>query len=160
MLNGLEKEAAVKTVIEKYKPVHGALLPVLKEVQAIYGFLPAKVQVQISKELRIPLSEVSEMVSYYSLLQAEQMGETVIRICDSASCHISGSVSLKEALEAELGIQVGETTDDGKYTLLTCGCLGACDRAPAVMIHDVIYGPISVEHLKDFLVSIERKEIL
>lgn len=152
-----EDETALLKVIEKYRAVPGALLPVLEQAQAIYGYLPEAVLSVIAREFRLSLAEIEETASFYTLLYREKKGTIILRICDSAPCCLDGNGALKEALEKALGIHVGETTADGAYTLISCGCLGACDRAPAVMVNGVIHGPVLPDRIEEWLNHIREE---
>lgn len=153
-----EQDTALKNILSQYRDLPGGFLPALQQVQLLYGYLPDAALEAAAEAFSLPLAEVWETVSFYSLLNRSPKGETVLHICSCSACALSRSGVLKAALEQQLGIRAGETTADGKYTLLTCGCLGACDRAPAIMVNGVTYGPVSIDDLDGWLACI-RKEV-
>lgn len=133
----------------------GALLPALEQAQKEHGYLSKDVLSAVADSLQLPLAEVAETASFYSLLTMEKLGQYAIHICNSAACHMAGSGTLKQALENALGISVGETTPDGKFTLLCCGCLGACEKSPAVLVNGRIYGPVKEEQIPALLAGLD-----
>jgi NADP-reducing hydrogenase subunit HndA len=134
------QEKKLKEIIAEHKDVKGSLIPVLQKAQALYGYLPIEVQSTIARGLNLPLAHVSSVVSFYNFITSDKCGKYLIRICKSAPCHIQASALTQKAFENILKIKAGETTPDGKFTLVTCQCLGICDRAPAVMINDMAFG--------------------
>ncbi|MBN1866946.1 NADH-quinone oxidoreductase subunit NuoE [Candidatus Sumerlaeota bacterium] len=95
--------------------------------------------------------EVDSVATFYSLIFRRPVGRHAILLCDSASCWIMGQENLLDLLEKRLGIGLGQTTEDDRFTLLSVACLGACDRAPALMIDDDLYGPVGAETLDGIL---------
>lgn len=129
-------------VLREWRDVPGALLPVLQEAQRIYGYLDPSVLQLVADGLGISAAEAASTASFYTFFNREQYGRYIIRLCGSAPCHVNGAGDTRAAFEAELGIHMGETTADGRFSLLGCECLGICDRAPAVIIGETVYGPI------------------
>ena len=146
-----EQEAALTAVIEKYKPIPGTLITVLQEAQRIYGWLPLEVMGKIAEGLDLPLSQVAGVESFYTFFNNEPYGEHIIRMCKSAPCHVNGAAETLEALKNALGIDVGGTTADGKFSRLLCDCLGVCDKSPAVLIGDEVFGPVHPEDVPALL---------
>lgn len=138
-------------VLEDSHAAPGALLPILQEAQKIYGYLDPEVLSVIAGYLGMSVSEVASVASFYSFFNREKYGQNIIRICKSAPCHVNGAQKTFQALEEALGIHSGETTADGKFSLLTCECLGICDRAPAIMINETVYGPVRPEDISGLL---------
>ena len=133
----------LKDVISSYAGKEGALVPVLQEAQRIYGYLPAEAERLISDGLGIPLARVIGVRSFYAYFYSTKVGKYVIRVCKSSSCHVNRSAATLKAFEEALDIKPGETTADGKFYLETCGCLGICDLAPALIVNDQIFGPVN-----------------
>jgi len=128
------------------------LIEVLRQVQEISGnYLPADVAAVVAKEMDIAKSTVFGVISFYAFFSTEKRGKNIIRICKSAPCHIKGAPEAIKNLEEALGIPVGGTTSDGKFTLEFCECLGICDKAPAVMINDLVFGPINRNNIGEIL---------
>jgi NADH-quinone oxidoreductase subunit E len=97
------------------------------------------------------LSKVYGVATFYTLLDTEEKGENIIRVCESAPCHIKKSTNILNELKEGLGIDVGETTDDEKFSLELSSCLGVCGVAPAIMINDTVYGNLNSEKLENIL---------
>jgi NADP-reducing hydrogenase subunit HndA len=150
-----EQAAKLQTIIAEHKDVQGALLPVLQKAQELYGYLPIEVQKIVADGLNLPLAEVAGVVSFYAFFSDEKCGEYIIRMCKSAPCHIKAAAATLRAVEDALGIKAGETTPDGKFTLLTCECLGVCDIAPAVMVNREVFGPILPKDAAKFLAQFD-----
>ena len=150
-----QQETKLREFIAEYKDVPGALLPVLEKAQEACGYLPMEALEIIADGLDIPLSKVAGTAGFYSFLSSEKCGRYVIRMCKSAPCQVNGTAATLKALEDALGIKAGETTPDGKFTLQTYDCLGLCDRAPAVMVNDEVFGPVFSEDVPEFLARFE-----
>ncbi len=146
-----EQDRALEEIIEKYRTVKGSLITVLQEAQHIYGWLPPEVIKKIADGMDMPVSDVAGAESFYSFFNNEPYGRHVIRMCSSAPCHIEGAQKTLEALCDALGIEVGGTTSDGRFSLLLCGCLGACDRSPAVLVGDELFGPVGPDDVPELL---------
>lgn len=146
-----EQDAALAAVIEEHKTKEGTLIAVLQEAQRIYGWLPLEVQKTIADGLGLPLSQVTGVESFYTFFNNEPYGRHIIRMCKSAPCHVNGAQETLKALEDALGIKVGGTTEDGKFSLLLCDCLGVCDKSPAVLIDDEVFGPVTPENVPNLL---------
>ncbi len=126
-------------VLEEYSRKDGALIPVLQQAQAIFGYLPQEVLKRVSLGLYIPFSEVAGVVSFYSFFSIAPRGKNVVRVCLGTACYVRGAKQVLEAMKKELGIDVGETTDDMEFSLEVGRCFGACGLAPTVMINDDVH---------------------
>ncbi len=146
-----EKAAKLDEAIARHAEIPGALIAVLQEAQRIYGWLPLEVLQAVADGMRVPISQAAGVGTYKPYFNNEPYGECVIRICTSAPCHVVGAEETLAALEAELGIRLGGTTPDGKFSLLPCDCLGACDRSPAVLVGETLYGPVKAEDVPAFV---------
>jgi NADP-reducing hydrogenase subunit HndA len=152
-----QQETKLREIITEYKDVPGALLPVLEKAQEARGYLPMEALEIIANGLELPLSKVAGTAGFYSFLSSEKCGRYVIRMCKSAPCHVNGAAATLKALEDTLGIKVGETAPDGRFTLQTVDCLGLCDKAPSVMVNDEAFGPVFSEDVPEFLAGFENK---
>lgn len=141
----------VEAVIAKYREEKTPLLCILEEVQGKWGYLPRDVLGYIAKRLEIPSSTVYGVATFYAFLETKPVGKYVIRVCKSTPCHVRGAVNVLETLKKELGIQEGETTRDGKFTLEVTSCLGVCGVAPAMMVNDVTYGNLTEDRIREVL---------
>jgi len=133
----------LNSIIEKYQPIgREQLLPVLWDVQNAYGYLSETVVTAIGAALKVPLADVYGVIEFYCMFYKEPVGETMVRICVSAMCTQLGGEQILDAVCEHYGVQPGETTPDGKYTVEPVECLGLCDHAPAALVAQV---PVAVE---------------
>lgn len=135
-----QKLQHVKEAIERFRDMKGALIPVLHEVQDVYGYLPEEVLQLVSDELNIPMTEIYGVASFYSFFSLEPKGEHIIRVCMGTACYIKGAQGLVDRFSTDLKIKPGETTKDGKFTLEATRCLGACGLAPVLTIGENVHG--------------------
>jgi len=145
----LEKVAAIAAA---YKGREDMLIQVLKDAQVVANNgIAADVAAVIAAEMGLPISKVYGVVTFYSMFSTQARGKYIIRMCKSAPCHVKGAKEVLKAMEEALGISVGETTPDGKFTLETCECLGICNVAPAIMINDDVHEKLTPETVKEVL---------
>ncbi len=150
-----ERLKQVEVMLEKYKGKRGTLLQALQEAQNIVGYLPMEVQKMVSEALNITLSEVYSTVTFYSFFSLKPKGKYQIRTCLGTACYVRGAEKVLDRLKTELGIDVGDTTDDGKFSLNSCRCIGACGLAPAMIINDEVYGRMTPDKVPDILKRFE-----
>ncbi|NLD58281.1 MAG: NAD(P)H-dependent oxidoreductase subunit E [Clostridiales bacterium] len=143
--------AQIANVIDLYRGKDGSLIQVLHLAQQIYGCLPLEVQMFISREMGIPLSEISGVVSFYSFFSTVPRGEHTIRVCLGTACYVRGGKRVLEGLMQRLGVELGGTTQDGKFTLEVARCIGACGLAPAMLIDDEVFKQVNVNKLESIL---------
>ena len=129
----------------------GALIEVLHKAQGIFGYLPKEVQIFVGQKLDVPASKVFGVVSFYSYFTTEPRGEYVVNICMGTACFVRGAASVLEEFEKQIGVKVGETTQDGKYTIEVLRCVGACGLAPVVMVNEKVYGHVTAQDVKSIL---------
>lgn len=134
-----EERAEIEAEVQHYDYKRGACVEALKIVQRYRGWVSDESIRDIAEFLGMTPDELDGVATFYNLIFREPVGEHVILICDSVSCWILGYEGLLEYLTARLGIALGQTTDDGRFTLLPAPCLGACDRAPAMIIDEELY---------------------
>ncbi len=142
-----EKYEEIENIIDLYRDKEGSLIQILHLAQQVYGYLPLDLQSFIADSLKIPLSEVSGVVTFYSFFSTKPRGRHTIRICLGTACYVRGGKKIVEGLKERLGVEVGETTEDGKFTFEVARCIGACGLAPAMMIDDVVYKQVNVNKL-------------
>ncbi len=153
------KEAEPKTkealemekVFAQYAGQKGALIPVLQKAQDIYGYLPADVLKEISRQLQIPLSKIYGVVTFYAQFHLKPRGRNIIRVCLGTACHVRGGAKIVEAVTNAIGIKDGETTEDLRYTFESVACLGACGLAPVMMVNDDTHGRLTPDMVKGLL---------
>jgi len=146
-----QKLDRIAEVMERYKGKEGSLIQVLHLAQNIYGHLPLEVQKFIAEGMDKPLSEVSGVVTFYSFFSTEPRGKHTIRVCLGTACYVRGGKKLVDRLEQILGVGIGGTTKDQKFTFEVARCIGACGLAPAMMIDDVVYKQVNPDKLESIL---------
>jgi NADH:ubiquinone oxidoreductase subunit E len=119
--------------------------------QGIYGYLPLELQRFIAEKLNKPLSEVSGVVTFYSFFSTKPRGQNTIRVCLGTACYVRGGKKIIEKLREILGVEVGGTTDDGRFSLEVMRCIGACGLAPAITINDKVYKQVNPDKLRNIL---------
>lgn len=146
--------ARLDEVINRYKNKPGSLIPILQEAQELVGYLPPVVQRHISKGLRIPVSEVHGVVSFYSFFTMKPKGKHNIRVCLGTACYVKGAEEIVKKFSDGLKVDVGGITTDRKFSLETVRCLGACGLAPVVVVDKDTYGSVNpvktLELLKEY----------
>lgn len=138
-------------ILEKYREVKGALIPVLQETQNAYGYLEKEAIQYIAQNMNIPVSQIYGVVTFYSQFHLNPRGKNIIRVCQGTACHVRGAKLILKALEDNLKISAGQTTDDLKFTLETVACIGACGLAPVMMVNDDTHGRLTPEIISDIL---------
>ena len=137
-----EKAKKLDAIVEKYKDTRGALIQVLHEVQEVYGYLPLEVQRAFSEKMNIPLAEIYGVVSFYTQFSIYPKGTYQINVCMGTACYVKGANEILDKFRTRLSIDIGECTEDGKFSLEACRCIGACGLAPGVTINDDVYGKL------------------
>lgn len=150
-----EQEAALKKVIADLKDTDGALMPILQHAQEIFGYLPIEVQTMISNETGIPLEKIYGVTTFYSQFSLQPKGQYRVSVCLGTACYVKGSGEIFKKIEEILGITNGECTPDGKFSLDSCRCVGACGLAPVMMINDEVYGRLTVDDIPAILAKYE-----
>ncbi|NLN42590.1 MAG: NADH-quinone oxidoreductase subunit NuoE [Clostridiales bacterium] len=150
-LENKEKFEALQKEIDQWKGKEGPLMPVLHKAQEIFGCLSLDVQKYISKELDIPVSDIYGVATFYSQFTLKPKGKYKIGVCMGTACYVKGSQAILDELVKELDMKVGDTTDDGLFTLEATRCLGACGLAPIIMINDDVYGRLKPEDIKEIV---------
>ncbi len=134
---------------------HENLLVLLKEAQSKFGYVSEESISEITQSLGIPVSEVYGVATFYSFLATKPLGRNVIRICKSLPCYLKNSRMIIESIEDKLGIKPGETTSDGKFSLELTNCIGACDKAPAMLINNDVHVNLTPSKISQILDSYE-----
>lgn len=146
-----EKVRQFKIYIEENRKKKGTLMAVLHEAQDLFGHIPIEIQNMISEELKIPLSEIYGVVTFYSQFSLIPKGKYEIGICLGTACYVKGSKDVLNKVEEILEIGVGETTADGKFSISATRCLGACGLAPVLVVNDDVYGKTTPNDVEGIL---------
>ncbi len=146
-----QKLDAIQKVIETYKDKKGCLIAVLHLAQEIYGYLPTEIQQVVADGMGFTLSYVSSVVSFYSYFSTIPRAEHAIKICLGTACYVRGGKRIVDRLEEVLGVSVGESTEDGKFSIAITRCLGACGLAPVIMIDDEVFQQVNPDKIEKIL---------
>lgn len=146
-----EKYDRIAGIIKEYEGKEGSLIQILHLAQGIFGYLPIELQQFIADKLGKPLSEVHGVVTFYSFFSTKPKGEYSVRVCLGTACYVRGGKKIVERLREILGIGIGETTQDGKFTLEVMRCIGACGLAPAMTINDKVYKQVNPDKLQTII---------
>lgn len=142
---------AVRSAIEKHGTTRDELIPILTEINRKIGYLPAEALDEISRLMHVPKSQLFSVATFYRMLSTKKLGRHVIQFCESAPCHVVGGREVWQTLKDTLGLESGETTQDGKWTLITVSCLGVCGVGPVMVIDDDMYGNLTPAQVADIL---------
>jgi len=147
----LDKTAALKICESMGRITSDSLIPILQKIQDAYGYLPAEILMEVSKLTGLPFSRMYGVATFYEQFHLEPRGRNTIKCCRGTACHVKGGREIAEAIERELGIEEGQTTEDMRFTFETVACLGTCFLAPVVMINNDYFGNVSVSRIKTII---------
>ena len=146
--------ATVDGILAKHSE-RSDLIDVLEEIQEEFGFISEEHMRKVEQTLRVPLVEICSVVTFYSAFKLRPPGKHLIRVCKGTACHVKRSDLIQACIEEELDVEEGGTTRDGRFTLETVNCIGACAKAPAMMIDDKVYGELTKEKVEKILAGFE-----
>src|SRR5437016_8994604 len=138
----------------RYPTKRACLLPTLHAIQHLYGWIPTTAMEEVATFLEITPAEVMDTATFYEEYWLRPKGKYLVQVCRSLSCEICQSEALTEHCRSKLGIELGETTDDGRFTLVELECLGACGTAPVALINEVLHENLTVETLDDLIAKL------
>ena len=145
------QEQELRDWLAANKAQSGLAMIALQKAQGIYGYLPIEVQSIIAQELNIPLEELYGIATFYAQFRLAPVGKNKISVCLGTACYVKGSEKIFEKLSELLEVENGGVTPDGKFSLESCRCIGACGLAPVIMINDDVYGRLTGNELKGIL---------
>lgn len=148
------RQVLAERYLPRYPTKRAVLLPALHMVQHEFGWISTAAMQQIAQFLEVSPAEVLDTASFYEEYWLKPKGKYLVQVCRSLACEICGSKRLTDVVRKKLRVEVGETTRDGKYTLVELECLGSCGTAPAVMINEVLYEDLTAERLEKILDSL------
>ncbi len=151
-----EQEQQLLAVIEKYDGVKGAMMPILQEAQEIYGYLPIEVQRIIAEKTGTPLEEIYGIASFYAQFKFNPNGEVAVAVCLGTACYVKGSGDIIQEFSDRLGLPVGSTSPDGKYSLEATRCIGACGLAPVLTVNGEVYGRLTKADVAGILAKYQK----
>ena len=145
------QEKFIKDVCKSFGNKGGEVINVLHKVQGEFGYLSKEVQEVVAHELNIPVSRVFGIVSFYSFFTITPKGEHPISVCLGTACYVRGAEKVLDEIKRQLGINVGDVTADGKFSLTVLRCVGACGLAPVIEVGDKVYGRMTPDRVKEVL---------
>ena len=150
-----EQQEQLFKVIDENGGTHGSVMPILQKAQEIYVYLPIEVQTMIAEKMDVPLEEIYGVSTFYSLFALTPKGKYNVSVCMGTACYVKGAADVLGKICEVLGIQPEECTQDGKFSITECRCIGACGLAPVMTVNDDVYGRVSVSEVEDILSKYE-----
>lgn len=147
-----------KEILLKHEKRKDSLIKILEEVQAKYGYIPKVSQLEISEYLNMPLAEIYGVITFYSRFSLKPKGKYNVSVCLGTACFVKGSKEILASAKEKLGIEEGETTADGKFSIDTTRCIGACGLAPVFTINEEVYGNSTVKKMNEVLDEYMKKD--
>ena len=148
----------MEKILSKYDKDKSNLIQMLNEVQEAYGYVPKHAQLAISEHLGVTMAEVYSVITFYSRFTLKPKGKYNVAVCLGTACFVKGSEQILDKLKQKLGIDVGETTPDGKFSIEATRCIGACGLAPVFTINEEVYGKATPEMLDKIIDEYKMKE--
>lgn len=139
------KDEKIEKILSRYEKDKSNLIQILNEVQETYGYIPEDVQLEISKYLGIEMAEIYGVITFYARFTLKPKGKYNIAVCLGTACFVKGSEKVLDRVKQKLGIDVGQTTKDGKFSIEATRCIGACGLAPVFTVNDEVYGKATPE---------------
>ena len=146
----------INEILEKYTQTKDNLITILNEVQVKYGYIPKVAQIEISKYLNIPMAEIYGVITFYARFTLEPKGKYNISVCLGTACFVKGSQAILDRLKERLKLEEGKTSEDGKFSIDTTRCVGACGIAPVFTVNSEVYGHATVKKLDEVLEQLEQ----
>jgi NADH-quinone oxidoreductase subunit E len=148
-------EECLNEILSSYQGKKDELIPILQQVQQVFGYLPEPAMRRIAKFLKLPESTVFAVGTFYAQFKLVPSGRNAIKVCRGSACHVRGATDILAEVEKQLGIKPGETTPDLEYSLEAIACFGSCALAPVMVIGRNVYGRMTPAKVKDVLANIE-----
>jgi NADH:ubiquinone oxidoreductase subunit E len=146
-----EDLARIDEIIAGYPPVEPSVIPALQDINAEFRYIPREGGERLAQHVDIPCSKVFAVATFYRSFTLAPRGEHMVRVCLGTACHLRGAPRIVDAFEKNLGIEIGETTEDGMFSLDTVNCLGACALAPLVKIDEEDYGKMKPSRVPEIV---------
>ena len=137
----------IERILSRYPTKQAALLPVLWVAQETWGWISKEAAEEVARILELPPAHVSGVLTFYTMYNLEPVGRYLLQFCTSISCHLAGAEGLVDHCRKRLGIDLGATTPDGKFTMVEVECIAGCDRAPSMMVNDTYNEPMDAAKL-------------
>ena len=156
-MSALNIDKETHEIVKKYGKKREYLLPILRELVEKKGYVTEQILHNVAKEMQLSSNEIYSVASFYSFINTKPVGKYVIRICKTISCELAGKDEIIKALEKQLKIKTGSTTEDKMFTLETTNCIGMCDQGPAMLINDKVYTRLDAEKAIEIINEYKNK---
>ena len=141
----------IEGVLDELAKVKGSLITILQKTQETYGYLPKEAIIYISERTGIAESEIMGVATFYTQFRLTPVGKYLIMLCQGTACHVNSSELILQTIKDELGIEDGETTEDGLFSLKCVACLGCCSLSPVMMINEDVYGRLTPDQIPEII---------
>lgn len=141
----------LQRILAQHDRKRDALIPILQDLQGEFGYLPPHAMQAAARHTRISEVEVYGVCTFYAQFKFSPIGKHIVTVCQGTACHVMGGYRILEECKAQLGVQPGQTTPDGKFTLETVACIGACALSPAMVVDKDTYGRMKPERITEIL---------
>jgi NADH-quinone oxidoreductase subunit E len=146
-----EAMSRIEKILTRYPTKQAAVLPVLWVAQETWGWISKEAAEEVARVLDLPPSHVDGVLTFYTMYNLQPVGRHLVQVCTSISCHLAGASGLVGHCQKRLGVHLGETTRDGKFTLVEVECIAGCDKAPSIMVNDTYYEPMDEKKMDALL---------
>lgn len=150
--------ARIIEILEEHKDKPGRLMVILNDVQSKIGFVSESIQQFIADYLRVPVSKIHGVITFYSFFTTRPRGKHTIKFCMGTACYVGGAPQLIDKAKQLIGIEMGETTQDGNITMEECRCVGACSQAPVVVVDEAIHGRVKPGKVTTLIRTLDRQD--
>lgn len=157
-ITNTEEKEAIERILRNYREEYGTIISLLQDIQDHYNFLPSYILSLVSRELKIPLSKIYSVATFYAQFSFTEKGKYNITVCDGTACHVKGGPLLSDYLTSQLGIKAGETSADKLFSIEVVRCLGCCAISPVMIVEDKIHGNLTVKKVSNLLHKIKVNE--
>jgi NADH-quinone oxidoreductase subunit E len=147
----MEREEKLEKIFSTHYRKRDALIPLLQDVQGELGYLPPEAMTAAARHCRVDPVEVYGVATFYAQFKFSPLGKNIVMVCQGTACHVMGGARILEEVESQLGIQPGQTTGDGVFTIERVACIGACALAPAMVVNKDTYGRMKAEKVTEIL---------
>ena len=145
------ESSEIDTIIKRYRGKESAILAILQDIQTKEKYLPKDVLEQVSQKMHIPMTQVFRIATFYNALSIKPRGRHKVDVCLGTACHVRGGTKIVDKLKRDLGIQVGETTKDKRFTLESVRCVGCCSLGPVAVVDGNVFGRLTQEKVPGLL---------
>jgi len=152
-----DMDAKIREISRKYDSDKSYLVPILQDVQREFNYLPQEAIKKVGEILGIPASKIYEVATFYKAFSLKPRGRYLINLCMGTACHVRGTKPIAAAIEKQIGVKPGETSEDLEYTFETVGCLGACALGPILVVNDEYHGHMNIEKTTKLLKQLGKK---